>query len=104
MGGIFTLGMLLTAIAVVLSLPTVYLFVWCMGPAVKYWGRKWEEGRQRAERAFEERLTAARSDAFRRGRESVPPSAPAPAASAGTATGNPPEPTPQYTITGRRIR
>lgn len=104
MGAIYVLILMITAVAALLSIPILYLWAWAAGPAVKYLGRKWEEGRQLADerrvRAWEQEYGGVRPNLLLGPpiRPAEPTAAPGPAAPAAE------EPRPQFTITGRQIR
>lgn len=96
--------LILVGLLALVMMPILYVYALAFGPAVKHWGRKWEEGRQDAvvRRAWldgkqrlatyertkppGETLTKEQKDAVERG-AAVIREAPA-----------------QYTITGRKIR
>ena len=104
MGGIYVLVLIFTAVGAVLSVPVFYLWAWAAGGAVKYLGRKWEEGRQQTVRSISDYVNAeylrgvddGQADRARR----ITHPAPGVQESQSTAL-----PAPQkYTITGRQIR
>jgi len=65
MGGLYVLVLAFTAIGALLSIPIFYLWAWSMGPAVKYLGGKWEEGREEARERWQGKI----KDAELKGRQ-----------------------------------
>jgi hypothetical protein len=122
-GNALVRDLIVAVVVAVLAVPILYLWAWALGPAVRLLGRRFEEGRQGANRGAAKEAEAAYwrglNDAWSgrvRPAESAPlPSGtPAPAVTAPTVTAPPPPaPTPpptsapehpQSTITGKRIK
>ena len=104
MAQIYVAVLMITAIMALLSIPILYLWAWAAGPAVKYLGRKWEEGRQRASVDMTKRLDEAYQAGIRDGLRSEGISVSKHGLPVKDENTAPAALTPQYTITRRRIR